>query len=695
MGKSKKTRGGHRSDPVAKTVKPPSDPELAALRESKILPIINDLKRADPKARSAAASLISSIIQDTKCRKLLLREQIVFTVLTQTLTDAALESRAAGWGILQVLAQEEEADFCVHLFRQDVLTAIEFASNLIQDKILSNDAPFAKLPKAEKGFVSSIAASLVSLLIALAEAGDEILEAITSNSTITNLLFTLITYTAPDGQDSLSAIRGDAMACLMILSEDNPDLAQKLTCSGSSTACYEALVSLKGDVNGDGVLACAILHNIYSSLLGLKNISPKTDVADDADLIPTLTKAIATFIPGQSVANGSSWSSPSEYQQLALETIASIGTSLGSEMGGPAQSSSKKDVKDVGVAEADKEDSNDDGDDDENMDEAASDADDNEDEEGHGGEDGEDGEGDEGDEDDEMNEDEIEADMDMVTGGDHGDDNIDDLPTLKSLLQVALPELIRLASPQPSDDLSLKIQAHALSALNNIAWSVSLVDLSDETNAGVQGAWTPVGRALWQQVISPTLASDTADVDLATQITSLAWAISRTLRGETPLQLNEHRKFISLYQATKGAPARLDPEDPFQALGVKCVGVLGQLALHPAPIDLNRDIGAFLVAVLAGLPDTPTADAVEAFNQVFDIYGNEEYAYDAQVFWKSDFLKLLEGTVSKAKAMAKSVNKSSQPELRDRADEVIMNLTRFLAYKKKHRPVEVTLRERS
>ncbi|KAH0496973.1 hypothetical protein TgHK011_004311 [Trichoderma gracile] len=675
MGKSKKSKGGYRSDPVAKTVKPPSDPELAALRESKILPIINDLKSADPKSRSTAASLISSIIQDTKCRKLLLREQIVYTVLTQTLTDAALESRAAGWGILQVLAQEEEADFCVHLFRQDVLTAIEFASKLIQDKITSKETPFAKLPKAEKGFISSIAASIVSLLTALAEASDEILEAICKNSTITNALFTLITYAPQDEQDPIADIRGDAMACLMILSEDNADLAQKLTCTGS-TACYEALVPLRNDVSGDGILACAILHNIYASLLGLKKVSPRTDVADDSDLVPTLTKAIAGYVPGQNIANGSSWSSPSEYQQLALETLASIGTSLVSAMGGP-QSSSRKDLG--AAAGADKEEDGEGGDDDENMDEVLSDKEDEDDE-------------DRDDDDDDMDEDEIEADMDMVTGGDHGDENIDELPTLKALIQLALPELIRIATIQPSDDLALKMQGHALSALNNIAWSVSLFDLSDDSNAGIKRAWTPVSRALWQQIISPTLASDTADVDLATQITSLAWAVARVLHGETPLQPNEHRKFISLYQATKGAPARLDPEDPFQALGVKCIGVLGQLALHPCPTDLNREIGTFLITVIAGLPDTPVADAVEAFNQVFDIYGNEEYPYDAEVFWKGGFLKHLDGVVSKAKAMAKSINKSAQSELRHRADEVVMNLTRFLAYKKKHKPVEVTLR---
>jgi hypothetical protein len=131
MGKSRRNRGGQRHDPMAKAVKPPSDPELAALREAKVLPIVKDLQSAEPKSRASAAAAIASIIQDARCRKLLLREHVVHIVLTQTLSDAALESRAAGWGILQVLAREEEPDFCVHLYRQDVLTAIEFAAKLV------------------------------------------------------------------------------------------------------------------------------------------------------------------------------------------------------------------------------------------------------------------------------------------------------------------------------------------------------------------------------------------------------------------------------------------------------------------------------------------------------------------------------------------------------------------------------------
>lgn len=126
MGKSKpRNRVKDRNNPTAKPVKPPTDPELLRIREQRILPVLKDLQSAESKTRSAAATAISNIIEDPKCRKLLLREQIVRILFEQTLTDSSLETRAAGWGILRNLALEEESDFCVHLFRQDVLTAIE------------------------------------------------------------------------------------------------------------------------------------------------------------------------------------------------------------------------------------------------------------------------------------------------------------------------------------------------------------------------------------------------------------------------------------------------------------------------------------------------------------------------------------------------------------------------------------------
>jgi hypothetical protein len=128
MGKSKpRDRVKHRAKPTAKEVKPPSDPELAALRKKQILPVLKDLQSSDQNTRSAAARAITNLIEDVKTRKLLLREQIVKILLEQTLTDLSLETRADGWGILRNLVLEEERDFCVHLYRQDILTAIEGA----------------------------------------------------------------------------------------------------------------------------------------------------------------------------------------------------------------------------------------------------------------------------------------------------------------------------------------------------------------------------------------------------------------------------------------------------------------------------------------------------------------------------------------------------------------------------------------
>ena len=126
MGKARrKDRNKDRVNPMAKPIKPPSDPELAAIRERQILPIIADLTSPESKKRSSAAVAIANIIEDTKCRKLLLREQIVRILVEETITDSALESKSAGWGILRNLAMEEEADFCIHLYRQDILTAIQ------------------------------------------------------------------------------------------------------------------------------------------------------------------------------------------------------------------------------------------------------------------------------------------------------------------------------------------------------------------------------------------------------------------------------------------------------------------------------------------------------------------------------------------------------------------------------------------
>ncbi|KAL2131537.1 hypothetical protein VTI74DRAFT_4914 [Chaetomium olivicolor] len=674
MGKSRRNRAkGNRSDPIAKPVKPPSDPELAKLRESKILPVLKDLQSPDAKSRTSAAGAIANIVQDAKCRKLLLREQVVHIVLTETLTDNSIDSRAAGWEILKVLAQEEEADFCVHLYRIDVLTAIEHAAKAILETLTATEPAFSKLLKAQQRLVWDITSSLLILLNLLALARDEILEAIVKNETLLRLLFRLAaTEIAPQ------EIFEEAISCLTTLSEDNLQLGQAMT-NDQETQCYDALLKLATGTGPRAVLSCGVLHNVFTSLQWFDH-SPGKDGACDAILIPGLARALEQVTPSSLNATSNGASSLAQVTQAALEILASIGTDF-------QETLAKGNRAPSGSAKADEE-WNGFGDDDamdvdegSGFDAGAEEEDDDEEGEGEDDEEG----------DDDSITSDMEADMGRVTGGDSPEGDLDDLPTLRELIQRAVPQLIRLSNIPVDSEESLAIQSHSLSALNNISWTVSCLEFANGENANILGAWYPVAKKIWRKTITPILEADSADLKLATQVTSLAWAVARILNGETPSEGNPHRKFISLYHASKNQPQqRTEPnqeeiEDPFQALGVKCIGVLGSLARDPAPLEVNREVGVFLVTLLRS-EGAPPADIIEALNQLFDMYGDEEAPCDNEVFWKDGLLKHFEEFVPKLKAMAKAIDKRTQTELRTRADEASLNLGRFVAYKKKHAP---------
>lgn len=549
------------------------------------------------------------------------------------------------------------------------------------DALAASEPPFGKTPKARQQVVWDISAALVSLLAALAVARDEALESIVANRSILHFLFVLATNeaTSPDLLD-------EVFSCLMTLSEENLDFGQAAI-DDRDTRFYEHLLKFKEGTGSRTVAACGVLHNIFYSLQW-QDHSPGQDGACDAILIPDLARVLGQTSLRQQTTNGTHGSSPSEVLELALEILASIGTDLQStlEKANSAGDGRKAKGEWNGIDDAD----------------ADADAMDEDDAgveiEGEQSADDDDNEDDNDDDSEEMDQDEMEADMEMVTGTDHeesGVSGINALPTLRELVQKATPQMIKWSQIPLDSDEAIAVQGHALSALNNLAWTMSCFDFANGENAGIYSLWAPAAKKIWSNTVAPILASDTADVNLASLVTSLAWAIARSVNGNVPLTGDEYRKFMTLYQASKSldqenvvgsGESSEGPEDPFQGIGVKCIGVLGQLARDPAPVALNREIGVFLMVVLNGLPETPAADAVEALNQLFDMYGDETLEYDKEVFWKNNLLKHLEEISPKVKSMAKSIDKRRFGELRSRADEVVLNLGRFIKYKQKHAP---------
>ncbi|RAL65731.1 hypothetical protein DID88_005399 [Monilinia fructigena] len=525
MGKASRNRTKHRADPTSKTVKPPTDPELAAIRVAKILPVLQDLQSADQSKRSAAATAIANLADDPKCRN--------------------METRIAGWGTMRNLALEEEADFCVHLYRQDILTAIEGAIKSIIETIDSKDIPLSKLPKPQQGLLWNLTSSVITILTSLSEADIEIVEAISKISTIINFLFGLLSLdTTP------LEIHNEVLSCLAALTEDNKTLVEFIT---EQKDWFKLLMQLKNSGGFKGVATCGVLHNIFTAMNWVDDNTPM-DGASDAILLPTLIESMQQ-------AQQTKW----RHLQEALE--------LGN---------GKEEVF-----------------------------------EGFG------------DDDEEVNEDEM---------------------------------------------------TPALAALNNIAWTVSSIDFSKSHLGSLQKAWAILAQRIWDEVVYRVLASNTANIELAASITSIAWAVSKSVQGRIQIRADEHRKFMALYHASKGFETPADSKVPkkdaedlddsaFQSLGVKCIGVLGSLALEPAPIELNREVGVFLITLLAGVPETPAAHAVEALNEIFDIYADKSYSFDQSVFWGNEFDKHLAESLPKCKQMAKKIDKRKSPELRSRVDE--------------------------
>lgn len=475
------------------------------------------------------------------------------------------------------------------------------------------------------------------------------MEAIIKLPTITNFLFGLLIF-----QSTPDEVLNEALSCLTVLSEDNKPLCEQIS---KKQEWLNVLDKMKDSGDLKSVVACGVLHNVFITLKWYDHNTP-VQGASDATLLPILVEAIDTPITSNGTNGSLGNSTPDQILQLALEITASIATSLQEAL----EHGSKHEKPFEGFEEAAEE--LDEGEDTKMDEDEASDV-----------------EGSQNDESDDELTQEMEADMERVTAFDSEaeEEEIQEV-TLDRLVRTIAPKLIPLAS-----DTKSAAHAPALSALNNIAWTIGSIDFSTGHLRSLQKFWSSLAQKAWISIISPVLASNTADIDLASTITSLAWAIARSVKGVVQIASEEQRKFMALYQASKSLSTSESESDAFQSLGVKSIGVLGCLALDPAPIALNREIGVFLITTLSALPETPAADAIEALNAIFDIYADKSYEADEPVFWGDGYYKHLEEVQPKIKKMAKGIDKRKFEELRARSDEVVLNLARFLVYKRKEK----------
>ncbi|KAI9752329.1 MAG: hypothetical protein M4579_005672 [Chaenotheca gracillima] len=706
MGKPKRRgKPKERADPLRENRPPkPLDPESEALRSNKILPALQELTSSNPSSRSTAATAIAQLTEHDACRKLLLRERLVRVVLDLTITDSNPEVVSGGWMILGRLAQYEDAGFKIHLYRQDILTPLDAALKLIgsslHDQKETNTRSLPPLKSINWDYVSV----LIALLESLSQSNSEIANAICNISAIPELPYLILAEDRVPRQ-----VREATIAFLCSLTEATEILSPKLAQPKWKQLLASFVEVLRADLLG--VAACGILH--YASLDGENLLPPGSQEATvEKPVLRYLSSWLDEFSKNPVLATGESSSQNKTDRnagrtELVLNTALQIVASIAASTQEEAEDSNEageeafEPPEDDAMGETEAKDSE------ETLQDEVSKT------EGEG----------------------MDVDMDP---SEPPKASLREEGIVHQLVESAA-NILKLNQSRGAGEnpiiksFSPEAFENTLTALNNIAWTVSgyfgslpstpsspsplLVMTSDSAHFNLYQKWNEVASFLWPEMVCKALSSGTTDLSVLSLSVGLAGALALicppdiiTLEGE------EQRKYMGLYQASAKIFAQKQDSDSSsndsaeaeaaaRDLPAMCIGALGAFARRPAALQLNEEIGTFLLTVLhalpepsgstdneaasnpaAGFPPTPAPAALEALDQLFQIYADAGYYYDGPVFQAKGFLGHLDAVQGRVKAMAKRIDArrgGAESELRKRADDAVRELGRFVNYKRK------------
>ncbi|KAF8463513.1 hypothetical protein BDZ91DRAFT_731776 [Kalaharituber pfeilii] len=651
----RKNRETKKADPLG-SVRNLDIGQHAAIREAKILPVVKNISSLEANERIEAVTAVAHLVEDQTCRKLLLKERIVTVLMEQALNDSAPEVIVKGWGALRNLAVEEGYDVCIHMYRKDILTPISAAIDKIHKTISFLLSDPNSVDSVAKKLVWTYAENVVGLLTSLCSEGTE--EIVNAVNKLNPLPF-LMGLLSPECKTPRTT-QNIAAQSLNVLTEEQDELIQSIVESGD--VFLPLLLKLR-DTMPVGpaasllrtVAICGVMHNISDFVRASENKNSALSDAVNLTKVTALIDAATKILPPTN-GNVPTTEEPITEEercdaiQTGLETLSSIIASLQEEIDGNISKST------AGMDDMMDEDFEDD----EKDEEAVEEIDDSADDEA------------------------MQDDIAMVTAGDRDSseeptDSADQSPTFH-LINVAIPLLLPLCNPQDTTPRSTTIQIRALNCLNNISWTAATTLPHSSSLFKIFEKQAPL---IWSSLIVPILNSNSADVELAEAVASLSWAIAKTVGGKLSLSeggegvIGEHKRFMSLYNAATTDDLR-----------TRCVGVLGCLGLAQGRIEVNKEVGVFLLTILSSLPptgNTSAEPAIEAVDALFDMYADADFDYDEPVFVKHNFIDHLTAIYPKFKAMTKKIDRRKFPELRERGDEAAVNLRRFIDYKKKER----------
>lgn len=638
MGKLKKGRRNQRGrvNPVARKNGANSskqDIKDETTRQNKIVPLIAQLSSSAPNDRSVALNAITVLSEDSRLRKLLLKERLILVIMEQTLNDSNDELVVESFGLLRNLTIEEGYEVAKFLWRLNIWTSIETALAKIQST-LQFLAADKKLDQKRTHMFYDFVENILSLIVLIASCSQDLYEniyskiepVVTLTSDIINwncsklrsvkLLNSALDFLYEFSSDSAEFVTSLAklesfdlnkIAQAVNLPAQKKNTVGKIYVEGLRFHFMEvqgAYATSKSD-------ACAkSLQSLFSIVtnVDLNDIKAKLSISDNAEQPLKKTQEeeekpqdIDVPFGGQSEEKTHA-KSDLQAIEIAVDLLTSICELLAVDEQNPSEQ--------------------------------------------------------------------------VVL-----DDNITSM-----LLNTAYPSCLHLLKFDRENEQILQLTAKLLVAFNNMSWLfLSATSIPVEWFARIPELWLEV-----------EMASNSESLELQKTSLSIFWAMTKAVGPEVKNKLsldNVH----SLLQRCSNITTNRQSTDEDQHLAfeflLSAVGFLGSVAQVIDNTDITAEVSEFLFSLIShfvddenNLKDTKGLEIpVECLNLIYDIFGDAEYPYDEPIFVNRNYLQKLEQLEPVMKTFYKKIDKKWSTELKLRAEEAWMNLGRFIDYKRSER----------
>lgn len=230
------------------------------------------------------------------------------------------------------------------------------------------------------------------------------------------------------------------------------------------------------------------------------------------------------------------------------------------------------------------------------------------------------------------------------------------LPPLDSVILTELLTSIPLILEQ---QLPVPVIPYALETINDICWTLSL-------RMPEWQEWQTVARQLLEFSVPRLEGMIALGEDTTNTFIGSILGAAKSLSGSFSLDPDDIRILGSVFDQSTS------PE-----LQAKVVGLLGLAALADS-IETCQYIAAFM---MRNISSQNGVVVVEIMDGLMDIFADEEKVYDRPVFVEGQMLSALKQALPDLKKRIKSIDARKDPDLRERADDVLANFVDFLKYK--------------